>query len=111
MSKIGIKQTNNKRFSKSDFKEYENHILEIGECQLCGSYDLDKPHHAKFGNFGADKDDKSLINICVKCHRLIHFGDPYDEEISSEKLREEAVKIGLGNWKIAPSWLRNKYGE
>ncbi len=40
------------------------------------------------------KDDRSLVNVCVECHRLIHSSGGY-EKLS--KTREEIEAIGWAN--------------
>lgn len=68
--KAPLKQ-NNKRLSKEEYKAYQTYIKEIGVCQVCEeSTDLDTPHHTKQGI--GNKDDRSIICICIACHSEIH---------------------------------------
>jgi len=60
------------RFTKAKLEQRVYDILNLndGVCQICNaSCDLDYPHHVEQGS---NKDDRTLINICVHCHRLIH---------------------------------------
>jgi hypothetical protein len=98
-SEIGLPKTKPVRFTKVDYKKYQNIIMEIGKCQLCGSYDISTPHHSLFG---IHKDDRSLMCICNSCHIKIH--DKGDKE-----LEERAVSYGDLNWSNAPKWLKDKY--
>ena len=100
-SEIGLPKNKPVRFSKSDYKEYQDFIMEIGECQLCGSYDISAPHHSIFG---IDKDDRSLMCICNNCHIKIHHKGDKD-------LKESAVNFGDLNWCNAPEKLKRKYDE
>ena len=73
-SDSGIKESLNPnkpvRFEKNKLQQRVYDILNIEVCQVCEkSHDLDYPHHVEQG---ANKDDRYMINICVKCHRLIH---------------------------------------
>ena len=90
--KVPLKQDKPKRFNKADYKAYQDHIKDIGVCQVCDiSTDLDTPHHTKQG---ANKDDRSLICICISCHDILH-------RIGFEtlnKTRAELEVIGEANW-------------
>jgi len=80
------------RVSKSELKKKVNFILDKTYCQVCEtSTDLDYPHHSLFGL--AKKDDRTLINICVNCHRIIHQKG-FDTLL---KTKEETIKIGWEN--------------
>lgn len=60
-----------KKVSKAELKKRVEFLLSKEVCQVCNfSTDLDYPHHTLFGL--AKKDDRSMINICVSCHREIH---------------------------------------
>ena len=80
------------RFDIAELKKRVQFILEKEVCQVCEeSYQLDAPHHAVYG-LGV-KDDRTLINICLRCHRLIH-NTGYD---TLKKTREEIEAIGWEN--------------
>ncbi len=80
------------RFDKSELKKRVSFILDKEICQVCEkSYDLDVPHHARYGN--AKKDDRYLVNICVSCHRLIHQVGFH----KVAKTRTETEDIGWNN--------------
>ena len=84
---------NEKRLSKEEYRAYQTHIKEIGVCQVCeASEDLDTPHHTIQGN--GNKDDRSLVCICVACHTAIHT-QGYDYICKTKKELEE---IGRMNW-------------
>ena len=58
------------RFSKADYKKYQDFIKSFEICQVCDiNFGDDAPHHTKQGSH---KDDRSLINICIDCHRTLH---------------------------------------
>ncbi len=79
------------RFTKRDLNKRVEFILSKEVCQVCeNSTNLDGPHHAKSGS---SKDDRYLINICIYCHREIHFGS-FDNLMKS---RDEVVYIGWEN--------------
>jgi len=92
--KCKLRDDTPKRFSKADYKAYQDYIRSIGVCQVCEvSTNLDAPHHTKQGL--GNKDDRSLICICVECHAEIHtLGFS-----SLDKTRAELEEIGLKNWK------------
>ncbi len=80
------------RFDKNELQKRVSFILEKEICQICEeSYDLDYPHHARYGN--AKKDDRYLINICVKCHIILHTKGFK----TLKKTREETEDIGWDN--------------
>lgn len=66
------KKPNAKKVSKQELTDRLKFLLDKGECQICNSLNavMDYPHHAEFGL--AKKDDRTMINICVDCHRHIH---------------------------------------
>ena len=86
------KKTNDKKVSKLELKKRVQFLLDKEVCQVCShSVDLDYPHHAEFGL--AKKDDRTMINICVNCHRHIHTkGFPVHG-----LFREDTVAIGWKN--------------
>ena len=80
------------RLCADELKKRVMFILDKDVCQVCEeSYQLDYPHHAVYG-LGV-KDDRTLVNICVSCHRIIHSVG-YDK---LSKTREEIEDIGWGN--------------
>jgi len=80
------------RLSKDQVKQRVIFILCKEVCQVCEtSMDLDYPHHAIFGI--SHKDDRTLINICVSCHRTIHTKG-YGPLM---KTREEIEALGWTN--------------
>lgn len=66
-----IKKPKEKKVNKEEFNKRVSFLIDKGLCQICNesSY-LDFPHHAEFGL--AKKDDRTMINICIECHRHIH---------------------------------------
>lgn len=87
-----------KKLSDKEKKEFIETIDGIsgGKCQLCKNFKTDEYHHSIFGNFGADKDDRSLMAICRGCHYLIH----HSRSSRSREARQEAIKIGIFNWSV-----------
>ena len=82
-----------KRFSKEDYKAYQTYIKDISVCQVCeSSTNLDTPHHTIQGL--GNKDDRSLICICIECHTEIHTKGFSD----LNKTRVELEEIGAENW-------------
>ena len=79
-----------KRLSKSAMRAYilwmnDKHPL----CQICGDT-ADDLHHLFYGRYGADKDDKTLISVCRKCHEFCH-----QHKKESQEKYEHIVK---NNW-------------
>ena len=86
------KKPNKKRVSITELNERVAFLINKEICQVCEeSYDLDYPHHAEFG--GYKKDDRSMINICIDCHRTIHTKG-FD---TLNKTRKETALIGKRN--------------
>ncbi|TLP41052.1 hypothetical protein [Arcobacter arenosus] len=86
-----VKKKQDRKVKKAELEARVKFILSKEFCQICGSDDLDYPHHAEFGL--AKKDDRTLINICVPCHRHIHqIGFPI-HGLS----RIDTIKIGWEN--------------
>ena len=81
------------RFNEAYYRKYQERIKDIGVCQVCDiSSNLDTPHHTKQG---ANKDDRSLICICIECHDILHrvvFS-------TLHKTRKELESIGEDNWR------------
>jgi len=64
----------NKRQKKTKMKPKENRefilwLTDIGVCQICGSSNLDVPHHV---GIGVKRDDYERVLLCVDCHRKVH---------------------------------------
>lgn len=90
--KARLRDDTPKRYDKTELHKRVQFIIEKEVCQVCEvSYDLDYPHHSVYGL--GKKDDDSLVNICVDCHREIHSGS-YS---NLAKTREEIVAIGEQN--------------
>lgn len=77
--------------SSREYKCRQDFVFAIGFCQICGSSDLDAPHHALDGI--SRKDDRTMICICCSCHRAIHTKG-FD---TLEKTEKELVAIGWQN--------------
>lgn len=86
------RKVNPAKVSKYELKARVEFLIDKRVCQVCNtSSDLDYPHHAEFGL--AKKDDRTMINICVECHRHIHTkGFPIHG-----LFREDTVAIGWKN--------------
>jgi len=81
-----------KRVSKSELKSRVEFILSKEVCQVCNvSTNLDYPHHSEFGL--SKKNDYSLINICIDCHRHIHTKGFPIHGLS----RNDTIQIGIRN--------------
>lgn len=82
------------RFSKVEYKKYQDFIKSFEICQVCDvSTDLDTPHHSIQGS---NKDDRSLICICIECHTILHT-QGYN---TLKKSRMQLQAIGKSNWSI-----------
>lgn len=90
------KKDNPKKLPKPTLQNFIDTIFKLskGKCQICKVNKIDEYHHALYGNFGADKDDRSLVGICRECHYCIHHG----KNGGSQKLRQNAVLVGENNW-------------
>lgn len=80
------------RFSKKELQKRVEFIIAKEVCQVCeeNTY-LDYPHHAVYG--WSSKDDRTLVNICISCHTIIHTKG-YD---ILPKTRKEVEAIGWAN--------------
>lgn len=45
-----------------------------GKCKICGRVGPTEKHHIKTKGSGGDDTEENLIEVCRKCHRLIHDG-------------------------------------
>ena len=45
-----------------------------GICQICGKVGQTEKHHKKTKGSGGDDTEENLIEVCRKCHSLIHSG-------------------------------------
>ncbi len=45
-----------------------------GKCEICGKSAQTEKHHKKTKGSGGDDTEENLIEVCRKCHRLIHDG-------------------------------------
>ena len=45
-----------------------------GICQICYAKGQTEKHHKKTKGSGGDDTEENLIEVCRKCHRLIHDG-------------------------------------
>tara|TARA_R110000765_G_scaffold415809_2_gene517165 strand:+ start:925 stop:1254 length:330 start_codon:yes stop_codon:yes gene_type:complete len=87
-----FKEAKKGRVSKKELKNRIEFVLNKEVCQVCNkSAELDYPHHSEFGI--SKKNDKSLINICVSCHREIHNKGFPIHGLS----REDTIRIGINN--------------
>lgn len=90
------KKINPKKLPKETLQNFIDTIFKLakGKCQICKAKKIDEYHHSIYGNFGADKDDRSLVGICRGCHFAIHHG----KNGGSQELRYKAIPIGEKNW-------------
>lgn len=51
-----------------------------GKCEICGKAGQTEKHHIKTKGSGGDDLPQNLIEVCRKCHRLIHDGKIYLKE-------------------------------
>lgn len=45
-----------------------------GICEICHTKGKTEKHHKKTKGSGGDDTEENLIEVCRKCHRLIHDG-------------------------------------
>lgn len=45
-----------------------------GICEICKTKGQTEKHHKKTKGSGGDDTEENLIEVCRKCHRLIHDG-------------------------------------
>lgn len=45
-----------------------------GICEICHTKGQTEKHHKKTKGSGGDDTEENLIEVCRKCHRLIHDG-------------------------------------
>lgn len=45
-----------------------------GICEICGKKGQTEKHHKKTKGSGGNDTEDNLIEVCRKCHRLIHDG-------------------------------------
>jgi len=78
------KPKNEKRMSQKEYHAYCDHIRDVsdGICQACGDFPFDDTHHTKWGSFGADKDDRSLVGVCRGCHDKCHADRDFNDSLS-----------------------------
>jgi len=76
-------KTQTKRANKLSMYEYNEFRIFVAtmhpECQVCGkqAHDL---HHLRYGRYGADKDDRSLLSVCRDCHLWCHKNKKESQE-------------------------------
>lgn len=67
------KQPNQNKMSEKEYQAKCKWLFtKYPICQICGINKSEDAHHAKFGNMGADKDDRTIIAVCRECHHMIH---------------------------------------
>ena len=88
------KSINLKKLTKIENKLFHDYIIDktLSICKLCNERGGDDFHHAKYGTFGADKDDTCQVLSCRKCHDLCHV----DKHGIVNTL---AVLMGDSNWR------------
>ena len=82
-----------KRMGKDELQRYRAWLfLTHPICQICNVNPASEAHHAVYGRFGADKDDRTLVAACRECHYNIHHG-------GGVPMSREAIEgIGWANW-------------
>ncbi len=62
------------RLSVEQMSRFRNFIFQksMDTCQICHKEHIAEFHHLMFGSYGADKDDRTLIGVCRKCHEWCH---------------------------------------
>lgn len=90
------RKTNEKKLPPEELKAFSSFISSISKnkCQICKTAKIDEYHHGVFGSMGADKDDRTLVGICRKCHHSIHHARNNNSQI----LRSNGERIGRTNW-------------
>jgi len=91
------KKPNPKKMTKIEKSLYEDFISDKakGKCQCGCGRDGVEFHHSKRG---INKDDRSIILICRRCHILIHNME-YNNIDKSSQLNLLAKEKGEENWK------------
>ena len=80
------------RLSKKEYRRYVawlNYTFKV--CQICNQKQAQDAHHLRFGCYGADKDDTSLIAVCRDCHNWCHK----NKQESKDKYKD----IASSNWR------------
>lgn len=90
------RKQNEKKLPPVELKAFTDFIFSIskGKCQVCKTAKIGEYHHGVYGSNGADKDDRTLVGICRKCHHAIHHA----RNNNSQLLRRNAERIGRNNW-------------
>ena len=79
------------RLSKKEYQRYVawlNYTFKV--CQICNQKQAQDAHHLRFGCYGADKDDTSLITVCRDCHEWCHQ--------NKHESQEKYEHIAKNNW-------------
>ena len=81
----------NKKLSKTALKRYKQWLaLKYPICQICNQKQAQDAHHLRFGCYGADKDDTSLIAVDRECHEWCHQ--------NKHESQEKYEHIAKENW-------------
>ena len=92
--KARLRDDTPQRFSEAEYRKYQDFIKSFEICQVYDvSTNLDTPHHTKQGS---NKDDRSLICICIECHDILHRVG-YS---TLNKSRMQLQAIGVSNWSL-----------
>ena len=77
-----VKKHNPKKLSAKELKEFKLWIREDSnnKCQHCHACMIESYHHARYGKYGADKDDRSLNGLCDACHKWMHLSRQNNKE-------------------------------
>lgn len=93
------KKDNPKKMPKALYQKKCDWLFEkYPKCQVCLINNSEDAHHAKYGNGGADKDDRSIIALCRECHRMIHHSRTgIVEKHGYEAMRHRLEILGYAN--------------
>lgn len=93
MKTVWNKSKKEKRLSVGEMSSFRNFISEraFDTCQICHKAHISEYHHLFFGSYGADKDDRTLIGVCRKCHEWCHK--------HKKKSQERYEHIAQDNWR------------
>lgn len=93
------KQPNQNKMSEKEYKAKCDWLFNrYPKCQICLINNSEDAHHAKFGNMGADKDDRTVIAVCRECHNMIHNSRTgIVDKFGYKAMRHQLEQLGVRN--------------
>jgi 5-methylcytosine-specific restriction endonuclease McrA len=89
------------RNKKEDLAVYE---IDNGVCQLCGSPQVDYPHHIIYKSHGGKNDRRNMILLCRRCHTKVHTNEKYYVEYLLDLQRSKYGTIEINDLKKKNKW-------